>query len=153
VRALAAAGLHIVSTSATSRRFPQRLPSAQAPPRLMFMPNRKDSESFGRENRSWQTTEKQFCRLCGREGQKLFLKGLRCFTEKCADRKATSCRGSMGSHGARRSRIRPAIARETEVKRTYGCWSGNSAITLRRPRRAKGPTGENLIIMRRAPSG
>ena len=61
------------------------------------------------------------CRLCRREGQKLFLKGLRCFTEKCAIEKRNFI---PGQHGQSR---RPKVAgyglqlrEKQKVKRTYG---------------------------------
>ena len=61
------------------------------------------------------------CRLCRREGQKLFLKGLRCFTEKCAIEKRNFV---PGQHGQSR---RPKVAgyglqlrEKQKVKRTYG---------------------------------
>ena len=88
------------------------------------------------------------CRLCRREGQKLFLKGLRCFTEKCAIEKRNFV---PGQHGQSR---RPKIAgyglqlrEKQKVKRTYGLLERQFRGYFHKAERAKGPTGENLIIM------
>ena len=61
------------------------------------------------------------CRLCRREGQKLFLKGLRCFTEKCAIEKRNFVPGQHGQ--ARRSKTSGyglQLREKQKVKRTYG---------------------------------
>jgi len=88
------------------------------------------------------------CRLCRREGQKLFLKGLRCFTEKCAIEKRNFV---PGQHGQSR---RPKVAgyglqlrEKQKVKRTYGLLERQFRNYFEKAARAKGPTGENLIIM------
>jgi small subunit ribosomal protein S4 len=88
------------------------------------------------------------CRLCRREGQKLFLKGLRCFTEKCAIEKRNFV---PGQHGQSR---RPKVAgyglqlrEKQKVKRTYGLLERQFRAYFRKALRTKGPTGENLIIM------
>ena len=87
------------------------------------------------------------CRLCRREGQKLFLKGLRCFTEKCAIEKRNFV---PGQHGQSR---RPKVAgyglqlrEKQKVKRTYGLLERQFRNYFEKAVRAKGPTGENLII-------
>ena len=88
------------------------------------------------------------CRLCRREGQKLFLKGLRCFTEKCAIEKRNFV---PGQHGQSR---RPKIAgyglqlrEKQKMKRTYGLLERQFRNYFDKSLRVKGPTGENLIIM------
>ena len=88
------------------------------------------------------------CRLCRREGQKLFLKGLRCFTEKCAIEKRNFI---PGQHGQSR---RPKVAgyglqlrEKQKVKRTYGLLERQFRNYVEKSERAQGPTGENLIVM------
>ena len=88
------------------------------------------------------------CRLCRREGQKLFLKGLRCFTEKCAIEKRNFVPGQHGQ--ARRSKIAGyglQLREKQKVKRTYGLLERQFRTYVRKAERAKGPTGENLIVM------
>ncbi len=88
------------------------------------------------------------CRLCRREGQKLFLKGLRCFTEKCAIEKRNFVPGQHGQ--ARRAKIVGyglQLREKQKVKRTYGLLERQFRAYFRKAERAKGPTGENLIVM------
>ena len=88
------------------------------------------------------------CRLCRKEGQKLFLKGLRCFTEKCAIEKRNFV---PGQHGQSR---RPKtvgyglqLREKQKVKRTYGLLERQFRGYFHKAEKAKGPTGENLIVM------
>ena len=88
------------------------------------------------------------CRLCRREGQKLFLKGLRCFTEKCEIEKRNFVPGQHGQ--ARRPKIAGyglQLREKQKVKRTYGLLERQFRHFYEKAERAKGPTGENLIIM------
>ncbi len=88
------------------------------------------------------------CRLCRREGQKLFLKGLRCFTEKCAIEKRNFVPGQHGQ--ARRPKIAGyglQLREKQKVKRTYGLLERQFRTYVEKAGRAKGPTGENLIVM------
>ena len=88
------------------------------------------------------------CRLCRREGVKLFLKGLRCFTDKCAIERRNFV---PGQHGQKR---RPKMAgygiqlrEKQKAKRTYGLLERQFRNYFDKAARSKGPTGENLIIM------
>jgi len=89
------------------------------------------------------------CRLCRREGQKLFLKGLRCFTEKCAIEKRNFIPGQHGQ--ARRAKKLAGyglqLREKQKVKRTYGLLERQFRTYIEKATRAKGPTGENLIVM------
>ena len=88
------------------------------------------------------------CRLCRREAQKLFLKGLRCFTEKCAIEKRNFVPGQHGQ--ARRPKIAGyglQLREKQKVKRTYGLLERQFRNYFEKSVRAKGPTGENLIVM------
>ncbi len=88
------------------------------------------------------------CRLCRREGQKLFLKGLRCFTEKCEIEKRNFVPGQHGQ--ARRAKLAGyglQLREKQKVKRTYGLLERQFRSYFEKAARAKGPTGENLIIM------
>ena len=88
------------------------------------------------------------CRLCRREGQKLFLKGLRCFTEKCAIEKRNFIPGQHGQ--SRRAKVAGyglQLREKQKVKRTYGLLERQFRSYFEKALRIKGPTGENLIIM------
>jgi len=88
------------------------------------------------------------CRLCRREGQKLFLKGLRCFTEKCEIEKRNFVPGQHGqSRRAKLAGYGLQLREKQKVKRTYGLLERQFRSYFEKSLRAKGPTGENLIIM------
>ena len=88
------------------------------------------------------------CRLCRREGMKLFLKGLRCFTEKCAIEKRNFVPGQHGQ--ARRPKMAGygvQLREKQKVKRTYGLLERQFRSYFEKAERAKGPTGANLMMM------
>jgi small subunit ribosomal protein S4 len=87
------------------------------------------------------------CRLCRREGGKLFLKGDRCFKEKCAFER----RGyAPGQHGRRRGKIQGygiQLREKQKVKRMYGVLERQFRNYFAKAARAKGITGNNLLQM------
>jgi len=87
------------------------------------------------------------CRLCRREGMKLFLKGDRCFSDKCAvDRRAYP----PGQHGQGRTRVSDyglQLREKQKVKRMYGVAEKQFRDTMGRASRMKGRAGENLLIL------
>ena len=88
------------------------------------------------------------CRLCRREGQKLFLKGLRCFTEKCAIEKRNFVPGQHGQ--ARRAKMvgyGVQLREKQKVKRTYGLLERQFRNYFEKAEKTKGPTGSNLMVM------
>jgi small subunit ribosomal protein S4 len=87
------------------------------------------------------------CRLCRREGMKLFLKGDRCFTNKCAVERRNF---PPGQHGKRRSKILGygiQLREKQKVKRFYGVLEGQFRLTFRQAERMRGVTGENLLSL------
>ena len=91
------------------------------------------------------------CRICRRENQKLFLKGLRCFTEKCAIEKRNFVPGQHGQ--ARRAKMvgyGVQLREKQKVKRTYGLLERQFRAYFEKAVRAKGPTGSKRAISRRA---
>ncbi len=87
------------------------------------------------------------CRLCRRERMKLFLKGDRCFKEKCAiERRAYP----PGQHGQRRGRRTLGyglqLREKQKVKRIYGIQERQFRTYFRKSDRKKGITGENLLV-------
>lgn len=87
------------------------------------------------------------CRLCRRERMKLFLKGDRCFKEKCAiERRAYP----PGQHGQRRGRRTMGyglqLREKQKVKRIYGIQERQFRTYFKKADRKKGITGENLLV-------
>ena len=87
------------------------------------------------------------CRLCRREGEKLFLKGERCFTGKCSVEKRE---GGPGQHGRGRqafSNFKIQLREKQKVKRSYGLLETKFRDTFDRASRAKGVTGTELLVL------
>lgn len=87
------------------------------------------------------------CRLCRREGMKLFLKGDRCFTNKCAIERRNF---PPGQHGKRRSKILGygiQLREKQKVKRFYGLLETQFRLTFEKAERMRGVTGENLLSL------
>jgi small subunit ribosomal protein S4 len=86
------------------------------------------------------------CRLCRREGMKLFLKGERCYTEKCAIEKRNM---PPGQHGRRRSSKMAGygvqLREKQKVKRVYGVLEDQFRRYFEMADRTRGITGETLL--------
>jgi small subunit ribosomal protein S4 len=85
------------------------------------------------------------CRLCRREGMKLFLKGARCFTDKCAIERRNY---PPGQHGLNRGKLTPfgvQLREKQKAKRIYGVIEGQFRRYFEEAERAKGVTGETLL--------
>ncbi|MEZ4330136.1 MAG: 30S ribosomal protein S4 [Myxococcota bacterium] len=87
------------------------------------------------------------CRLCRREGTKLFLKGDRCFTEKCAIERRAYPPGQHGQGRARFSDYGVQLREKQKVKRMYGLLEKQLRKTFEQASRMKGRTGENLLLL------
>ena len=86
------------------------------------------------------------CRLCRREGMKLFLKGERCYTEKCAIEKRNFPPGSTASAAPPSSRATAcSCARSSASSGSTACSRSSSASTSSRPSGSAGITGEVLL--------
>lgn len=85
------------------------------------------------------------CRLCRREGLKLFLKGDRCYTDKCA----FSRRGyAPGQHGQSRKKISNygvQLREKQKARRIYGILEGQFRLYYEKAENMRGITGENLL--------
>jgi small subunit ribosomal protein S4 len=85
------------------------------------------------------------CRLCRREGMKLFLKGARCFTDKCAIERRNY---PPGQHGLNRGKLTPfgvQLREKQKAKRIYGVLESQFRRYFHSAEREKGVTGENLL--------
>lgn len=87
------------------------------------------------------------CRICRREGDKLYLKGERCYSEKCSFTR----RGyPPGMHGQMRRKPTPycvQLREKQKVRRMYGLHETQFHRTFERSERMKGVTGENLLML------
>jgi small subunit ribosomal protein S4 len=89
------------------------------------------------------------CRLCRREGTKLFLKGTRCLTEKCAIERRGYAPGQHGQSTARRRKASDyarQLREKQKVKRIYGLTERQFRNTFERVKEEPGVTGANLLI-------
>ncbi|NOY88079.1 MAG: 30S ribosomal protein S4 [FCB group bacterium] len=88
------------------------------------------------------------CKLCRREGEKLFLKGARCYTEKCALERR---KYAPGQHGQRLRRKVSAyglqLREKQKIRRTYGLMEKQFHNYFKKADQKTGITGENLIQM------
>ena len=87
------------------------------------------------------------CRLCRREGTKLFLKGDRCFSEKCAIERRAYPPGMHGQGRVRFSDFGVQLREKQKVKRMYGLLEKQFRATFARAAAMKGRSGENLLIL------
>ena len=86
------------------------------------------------------------CRLCRREGQKLFLKGLRCFTEKCAIEKRNFVPGQHGKdRKAKLVGYGLQLREKQKARRIYGVLETQFRNTFERVSSTPGITGHNLL--------
>lgn len=88
-----------------------------------------------------------YCRKCRREGQKLFLKGARCFTHKCS---VSRREYAPGQHGAKRSKLSNfglQMREKQKLKRIYGLLEKQFRNYFIKASRAKGVTGHILLQM------
>ncbi|KPL18535.1 MAG: 30S ribosomal protein S4 [candidate division Zixibacteria bacterium SM23_81] len=88
------------------------------------------------------------CRLCRREGAKLFLKGRRCFTDKCAFEKRDYAPGQRSRYARRKvSNYGIQLREKQKVRRAYGIFERQFRGYYEKAARAKGITGENLLLL------
>ena len=86
------------------------------------------------------------CRLCRREAMKLFLKGERCYTEKCAIEKRNFPPGQHGkTRKAKLAGYGLQLREKQKVKRIYGLLERQFRLAFGRAERRKGITGANLL--------
>jgi small subunit ribosomal protein S4 len=87
------------------------------------------------------------CRLCRREGVKLFLKGDRCFSAKCGVERRGYPPGQHGQGRARFSDYGVQLREKQKVKRMYGLLEKQFSRVMERATRMKGRSGENLLSL------
>lgn len=87
------------------------------------------------------------CRLCRREGMKLFLKGTRCETVKCAWNRREKAPGAHSWRRGRASDYKRQLREKQKVKRIYGVLEKQFKRYYRLAERMKGDTGKNLLLV------
>ncbi len=85
------------------------------------------------------------CRLCRRAGEKLFFKGYRCYTDKCAIERRRYAPGQHGQMRIKLSDYAIQLREKQKVKRTYGLLERQFRNYFRNAARKKGVTGEKLL--------
>ena len=85
------------------------------------------------------------CRQCRREGEKLFLKGEKCFTDKCPVERRSYPPGQHGQKQNRASGYATQLREKQKVRRIYGVLEGQFRRVYAEADRRKGVTGENLL--------
>jgi len=87
------------------------------------------------------------CKLCRRDGMKLYLKGDRCFSEKCAVERRNYPPGEHGQGRTKFSEYGNQLREKQKVKRMYGILENQFHLYFNRADRLKGITGENLLVL------
>ena len=87
------------------------------------------------------------CRLCRREGQKLFLKGERCYSSKCAIEKRNFPPGQQGQGRKKTSDYGLQLREKQKTKRFYGMQEKQFRNLFDKAERRQGKTGDNLLIL------
>lgn len=88
------------------------------------------------------------CRQCRREGEKLFLKGEKCFTDKCAIERRSYAPGQHGQRsGQRLSGYGQQLREKQKIRRTYGVLERQFRRVYAEADRRRGPTGEILLSL------
>jgi small subunit ribosomal protein S4 len=87
------------------------------------------------------------CRLCRRENLKLFLKGERCYTDKCAIERRNYPPGQHGQGRPKFSEYSIQLREKQKVKRIYGLLENQFRRTFAEANRIKGITGETLLVL------
>jgi small subunit ribosomal protein S4 len=110
------------------------MPRAQAPARLKGQGERMARDLDAK------------CRQCRREGEKLFLKGEKCFTDRCAVERRGYAPGQHGQKsGNRMSDFGKQLREKQKLRRTYGVLERQFRKTYAEASRSKGVTGERLL--------
>ena len=87
------------------------------------------------------------CKLCRREGQKLFLKGERCYSTKCALEKRNYAPGQHGQARKKQSDYGNQLREKQKSKRFYGVQETQFRNMFDKAAKKSGKTGDNLLIM------
>lgn len=87
------------------------------------------------------------CKLCRREGMKLFFKGDRCYTDKCAFERRSYAPGQHGQGRSKPTAYALQLREKQRAKRMYGLMERQFHGYFKKAERLKGITGENLLLL------
>jgi len=87
------------------------------------------------------------CRLCRREGEKLFLKGSRCYSDKCGVARRAYAPGQHGQARKKQSEYGMQLREKQKTKRFYGVLENQFHTYYEKATSKKGITGENLLFI------
>lgn len=87
------------------------------------------------------------CRMCRREGTKLFLKGERCMTDKCAVSRRSTAPGQHGAANKKMKEYGMQLREKQKAKRIYGVQERQFKNYFRKADNKEGQTGENLLSL------
>lgn len=87
------------------------------------------------------------CRICRREGTKLFLKGERCYSPKCAITKRPAPPGQHGLSRKKLSEYGLQLREKQKTKKAYGMLERQFAKYYRTAEKMRGQTGENMLVL------
>lgn len=87
------------------------------------------------------------CRLCRRQGEKLFLKGTKCYTDKCPVAKRDYAPGQHGKNKKKLSEYGIQLREKQKARRVYGVLEGQFHTYFEKASQKSGVTGENLLIL------
>ena len=102
------------------------------------------SAVVSKETKLARNTDPQ-CRQCRREGEKLFLKGEKCYTDKCAIERRNYAPGQHGQKKSRQSDYANQLRAKQKVRRIYGVLERQFRRTYEEADRSRGVTGEALL--------
>ena len=87
------------------------------------------------------------CRFCRREGTKLFLKGDRCYSDKCSVERRTYPPGQHGQGRPKHTDYGTQLREKQKVRRIYGVLEKQFRTYIHLAEQKKGVTGENLLLL------
>jgi len=87
------------------------------------------------------------CKMCRREGMKLFLKGNRCYSDKCAFERRSYAPGQHGQGRGKATAYATQLREKQRVKRMYGIMESQFHGYFKKAERLRGITGENLLML------
>ncbi|MFC1851399.1 30S ribosomal protein S4 [candidate division CSSED10-310 bacterium] len=87
------------------------------------------------------------CKICRREGEKMFLKGTRCLSDKCSFQRRSYPPGQHGRKRQKPSSYRTQLREKQKIRKSYNLLEKQFRLTFQDAVQSKGKTGDNLLIL------